>query len=98
MAMRSLGDILKKQMKQSSVGQRITATLVVEKANQVVKDMFGPGVIKYVQAVYFKEKVIALTCLSSVMAQEIKLNEKRIIAEINEKLEALVVEKIRYLI
>ena len=96
--MRSLGDILKKQMKQSSVGQRITATLVVEKANQVVKDMFGPGVIKYVQAVYFKEKVIALTCLSSVMAQEIKLNEKRIIAEINEKLEALVVEKIRYLI
>jgi len=98
MAMRSLGDILKKQMKQSSVGQRITATLVVEKANQVVKDMFGSGVIKYVQAVYFKEKVIALTCLSSVMAQEIKLNEKRIIAEINGKLGALVVEKIRYLI
>lgn len=98
MAMKSLGDILKKQMKQTPVWKQLSATMVVEKANEVIKEIFGEASIKFAQAIYFKEKTIAITCLSSVMAQEIKLNEKKIISSINSKLEAVAIEKVRYLL
>ncbi len=97
MSMQSLGQILKKQMPQNSVGKQVTASFVVEKANQTIKDLFGAGSSKFCQAVYFKEKTIAITCLSSVMAQEIKLNEKKIISATNDKLGVLAIEKVRYL-
>ncbi len=98
MSMRSLGDILKKQMPQTNIWKQVSATLVVEKANETIKELFGAGSFKFAQAVYYKDKTIAITCLSSVMAQEIKLNEKKIISNTNSKLGATAVEKVRYLV
>lgn len=98
MAMKSLGEILKKHMPQSPIGKRVEATVVVEKANQVLRELFGAEATKFAQAIYFKDKVIAITCLSSVMAQEIRLNEKKIISSINAKLGMPAIEKVRYLV
>lgn len=95
--MKSLGEILKKQMGQHSIGRHITASLVVETANKVLADSFGQNSRRFAQAVYFKDRAISITCLSSVMAQEIKLNEKKILLILNQKLGAPTVEKIRYL-
>ncbi len=98
MVMKSLGEILKRQMKQTPIWKQVTATLVVEKVNDAIKELFGQGASKYAQAIYFKNKVIAITCLSSVMAQEIKLNEKKILLTTNNKLGSNVVEQIKYLV
>lgn len=95
--MKSLGEILKKQIKQTPVWRHVGASLIVEKTNDILKDMFGQESKKFSQAVYFKDSVIAITCLSSVIAQEIKLNEKKIISAINDKLGRQIVQKIRYL-
>ena len=84
-------------MKQNPAGSHITASLIVETANKVLEETFGPASKRFAQAVYFKDKTINITCLSSVMAQEIKLNEKKILPAINNKLGAFTVEKIRYL-
>ncbi len=98
MAMKSLGEILKKQMNQQVPGwKHVEASVVVEKTNEVLKEFFGAESTRFAQAVYFKDKTITITCLSSVMAQEIKLNEKKIIIAINSKLGGQTVEKIRYL-
>lgn len=98
MVMKSLGDILKHQMKQTPVWKQVTATVVVERTNQILKELFGDEAMKFAQAIYFKNRVIAITCLSSVMAQEIRLNEQKIILLINRKLSAPAVEKIKYLV
>ncbi len=95
--MKSLGEILKKQMKQNLVGRRITASLIVEAANKILEETFGIASKRFAQAIYFKDNSISITCLSSVMAQEIKLNEKKILLALNQKLGAQTVEKIRYL-
>ena len=84
-------------MKQNPAGNHITASLIVETANKVLEEAFGPASKRFAQAVYFKDRAISITCLSSVMAQEIKLNEKKILLSINYKLGAPAVEKIRYL-
>lgn len=98
MAMQSLGQILKKQLPQSTIGKQVTASFVVDKANETIKELFGAGSLKFAQTIYYKDKTIAITCLSSVMAQEIKLNEKKIISTTNTKLGAVAVEKVRYLV
>ena len=97
MVMKSLGEILKKHIPQSPVGKQINATMVVEKANQVLQQVLGMQAAKFAQAIYFKDTVIAITCLSSVMAQEIKLHEQKIIALINNGLQSKTITKIRYL-
>ena len=96
--MKSLGEILKKQMKQQTTGwKHVEASMVVEKTNEILKEFFGAQSKRFAQAVYFKDRTISITCLSSVMAQEIRLNEKKIIVAINNKLGGQTVEKIRYL-
>ena len=98
MSMKSLGEILKKQMKQQSTGwKHVEASMVVEKTNEILKEFFGAESTRFAQAVYFKDRTITITCLSSVMAQEIKLNEKKIITALNNKFGGQTVEKIRYL-
>lgn len=84
-------------MRQNPAGNRITASLIVETANQVMEEIFGAASKRFAQAVYFKDRTINITCLSSVMAQEIKLNEKKILSTINNKLGTFTVERIRYL-
>ena len=98
MSVQSLGEILKKQMKKPVQGwKHVEASMVVEKTNEILKEFFGAESTRFAQAVYFKERTITITCLSSVMAQEIKLNEKKIIMALNDKLGGQTVEKIRYL-
>ena len=84
-------------MKQTPVWKHVEASLVVEKANEVLKEFFGAQSTRFAQAVFFKDRSIAITCLSSVMAQEIKLNERKIIAAINNKLGGEAVERVKYL-
>ena len=69
----------------------------MEKANEVIKATFGEKAFKYAQAIYFKNGTVAITCLSSVMAQELKIHERRLILAINQKVGANIIEKIKYL-
>ena len=96
--MKSLGEILKKQMNQQVQGwKHVEASIVVEKTNEILQELFGVESKRFAQAIYFKDRTISITCLSSVMAQEIRLNEKKIILTLNNKLGGQTVEKIRYL-
>ena len=96
--MKSLVEILKKQTKQQNAGwKHVEASMVVEKTNDTLQELFGVESKRFAQAVYFKDRSITITCLSSVMAQEIKLNEKQLITKVNNKLGSIEVGKVRYL-
>lgn len=71
--------------------------MVVEEANEVLFQLFGEESKKYARAMYIKDKALAIACLSSVMAQEIRLNQQLIVEKINKKLGQKIVEKIKYL-
>jgi len=95
--MQALGDILKIKYNRSPVAKSIAASMMVDTSNQVLYSLLGEAAKKYARAIYVKNKILTITCLSSVIAQEIKLNEKKLLLEINKKLGDNVVEKIRYL-
>jgi predicted nucleic acid-binding Zn ribbon protein len=95
--MKSLGDLLQKKQNKSALWRGVSAALIVEESNKVLKDFLGKDAANLAQAVYFKNKIITFACLSSVTAQEIRLGENEILFKINEKFGKNTVEKIRYL-
>lgn len=97
MGLRSLSDILSEHFKNSPLKNNIEASLVVEAANSIIAELLGKDAIKYAQVVYVKNQILTIACLSSVIAQEIKLNEQTILAKIKEKVGGPAILKIRYL-
>ncbi len=97
MTMKLLGDLLKKQMGGSVVWKAVEASLVVDEANIILKEILGAEIQKFARALYLKNKILAITCLSSVAAQEIRLNERTIIEKLKNKFGKQTVERIRYL-
>ncbi|MBU1613367.1 MAG: DciA family protein [bacterium] len=95
--MQSLGNILNFKAKRSPIMRSVVASMVVEKANHVLANMFGEHIIDFARAVYLKNKALTVACLSSVSAQEIRLHESKIVEEINKKMGDSVVDKIKYL-
>ena len=95
--MQSIADLLKQKKNLSPLWRGVDASMIVEQANGIILNLLGPEAKNIVQAVYFKNAVLTLACLSSTTAQEIRLSEKEIIKKINNFCGAERVNKLRYL-
>ncbi len=95
--LKSLANLLQQRVNRSPVLKGAAAALTVEAGNEIMKQLFGNDIADYAQVAYLKDGVLAIGCLSSAAAQEIKLQEQNLIAAINKKIGATIVKKIRYL-
>ena len=95
--MESLGSLINKRIQVMKVGSKIQASLVLEKFNALLLKEFGSGVKTRARAVYLKDDCLCVAVTSSVMAQELKFREKRLVQEVNKELAANIVTKIRCL-
>lgn len=95
--MKSLSDLLKQKSKDSPIWKGVSAALIVEQADKILIDVIGSEVKEYAKASHYKDCTLTFACLSSTIAQEIKLNEKNIIRRINQDFGKNTVKKIRYL-
>jgi|GEM_PF-5903039 hypothetical protein len=95
--MNSFGDILSKNSFNSPVMKTVQATVVVEVGNEALVHFFGKPILEYAQIGYIKNNTLAIACLSSMAAQEIRMKEKEILAFIKAKVPAVKIDKIRYL-
>lgn len=95
--MQPLASIIKARSSQSPLMRGVLASLIVEKANGALIELLGEKSVDCARAVYFKNHILTVACLSSVAAQEIKLYEAKIIDEINRQVGRAMVAKIRYL-
>ncbi len=91
-----LKNILSRHLQRAGVGRQIEAAIVVEKFNQILSEIFGENILKRAKAASFKNKVLTVNCLSSVLAQEIYLKRQKIITELNRRLGREVVENLKF--
>lgn len=75
----------------------VREAMTVHAANNLLISIFGETAHRSCRAMYVKNKVLAIACLSSVLAQEIKFREKEIIRSLNKKIGEEEVKKIHYL-
>lgn len=72
--------------------------MILEEFNKIVNNLLGKPASKKVKPLYLKNKTLTVAALSSVLAQELRLNEGQIIRRLNEKFGKELIIKLRYLI
>lgn len=98
MSFTPLGDTLHEKMgKDNTLKKQVETAEVIEVAEAVLNELFGADLARYAKPLFLKNRTITISCTSSSMAQEIRLNQAQIVAEINKKLGREEVDRIRYL-
>jgi len=93
-----LGDALKDNLeKKGPLKDQIEASEAVEIAEAVFLEMFGEELAVHAKPLFLKNRTLTVSCASSAMAQEIRLNQAEIVAAINKKMGKEDVDRIRYL-
>ncbi len=95
MSFTELSQVLNKRFKDSSLGKNVQATLVCEEFNKIIKNICGENITNKAQALYVKNKMLTVACLSSTVASEIKMRQDQIISKLEDKFGKGVVEDIR---
>lgn len=92
----SIGKILPANIKQSKIGRQIEAAMVIKELEQILCSMFGENILVKVKVVSFKDRIFKLSSISSIIAQEIHLRERKILSRVNEKFGENTAEKIKF--
>jgi hypothetical protein len=87
---------------EDSKGSKLTAQQIesgdaITAAEKAFIDVFGEELSAHAKPLYLKNRTMTVTCTSSVLAQEIRLNQAKIVAKINKYLGGKEVDRIRYL-
>lgn len=92
-----LGDALKDKMDRNSpLGHQLESAGAIEAAETVLHEMFG-DLASQAKPLFLKNRTLTVSCASSAIAQEIRVNQVKIVENINQKLGKSEVDRIRYL-
>lgn len=88
--------INKRINQQAGWRQQVNTASVIDKFNSMLATEFSFGNDPKAQAVYIKQKYLYVAVLSSVLSQEIKFREQKLINELNNHFREQVIKGIRY--
>ena len=69
----------------------------VKAAVEVMGELFGEELSKDAKPLFLKNRTVTISCSSTAVAQEIRINQAEIVEKINNKLGTKEVDRIRYL-
>ncbi len=92
-----IGDTLHDNSEKSTLKKQVEASQVVDFTKEVLVELFGNELAHHAKPLFLKNRTVTITCASSAIAQEIRLNQEEIVRKINEKLGKNEVDRIRYL-
>ena len=95
--MDSLGALINLSKRSSPLVKGVQSALVLETVNDFIIKEWGEAGTKYARAMYIKNQILNIACLSSVMAQELKIKEKKLLQKIADTFGTEAVKKVRYL-
>ncbi len=92
-----IGDTLRESVaKKGSLNHQLESVGAIDAAENVLKELFG-DLAAAAKPLFLKNRTLTVSCASSAIAQEIRLNQVKIVEKINEKLGSIEVDRIRYL-
>jgi hypothetical protein len=83
--MDNLKSIIKKRFKKSTLSSQIQASLIVEYADQKIREFWGNKGAEQAKAVSLKSFVLKINCANSIIAQELGFKKNTLIQLVNEK-------------
>lgn len=94
---KKISSLLWQSIVRAGLEKEVAAALVLEEFKKILVRKFGQKILNKVKVLHFKNKIISCSVLSSVIGQEIKLNEKKFFKKINKKFGKKLVERIRFI-
>lgn len=95
--MKKINSLLLNSLRRAGVEKEVLSALVLEEFKKILIKKFGPKITQKVKILYLKNQILTLSVLSSVVAQEIKMNEEKFISRLNQKFGKKLVDSIRFL-
>jgi predicted nucleic acid-binding Zn ribbon protein len=93
-----LKDLLQRSLNKAGIAQGVAAAIVCDDFSEVIKETFGAAWQKNCRPLYVKNKTITVACLNNIVAQEVKLRERQILAALAAKGKGEAVERIRFIV
>lgn len=97
MAFTPISKLISKKFGWSPLAKNVTAALVCDEFNQLILNKWGEKIKDTARAMYLKDRILTVACLSPVVAQEIKMRESELLDKLNDKFGSGVVERLRLL-
>lgn len=91
-----ISSLLWGSIRRAGVEKEVLAALVIKEAKKVLAEKFGERIFKKIKILSFKNGILSISVLSSVIAQEIKINEGNLLGKINKKFGKKIVENFRF--
>jgi len=88
--------LVSNSIKKYGLKEKIEASQVIGVFHKIIAARFGKKILEQVQAKSLKRGVLRVAVLSSVVANELRLQEGIIIKEINHRFKKTLVKKIRF--
>jgi hypothetical protein len=92
----SIGSLLDRSLKRTSVSSLVETTKILDHFDTLCHRKWGDKTKDQVKALYLRNRILTVACLSSSVAQEVQLNAHIFIKDLNKEFGA-VVDKIRFL-
>jgi hypothetical protein len=90
--------ILPKSVKKAGIFSQLVSVKILDEFPLVIEKMFGPAVMKKIKPLYLKNGTLSIGCLYTVLAQQLKADEQKILAELNRPYRKKIVERLRFLV
>jgi len=82
--MDNISSLLSKYKKGSDISSKITKEIFFTKFMEIIKNLIGEDLAKYIKPVYIKNNNLKIICHNSSIASLIKLKESVILEEIEK--------------
>jgi hypothetical protein len=93
---KGIGSLLWKSIRRAGLEDGVTAVLIINEFGKVLEEEFGEKIKNKIKILYFKKKVLYLSALSSVVIQEIRMNEIQLLKRVNKKFNKKIVERLNF--
>jgi len=96
--MQHIKNILNKHLKQAGLSQNIETALIIKEFEELVGAFWGAKIGKKIKALYIKDRVLTVACLSSVIIQEVSFRKQELLQQINNKFKKEALKDIKFIV
>jgi predicted nucleic acid-binding Zn ribbon protein len=96
--MDKFGNLLSKWQKKSPIMRGVVSSMVVEHFTELLKAKWGAAIEEQARVLHLKNQTLTVACLNSMIASEIKLNERSFLEKINAKFGETTVLKLKFML
>ena len=84
-------------IKKAPIAKQVQAAKVIEVATQVITSVLPAEMSDHARPLFLKNRTLTVSCVSSAVAQEVRLHQSEIVKKINDGLGESALDRIRYL-